>query len=248
MSGVIAKILQGLLALAKKPVFWLCAALAVLVAICTIQHRNLVQKEQERARMEDNQTALLSDMEKYRTENGELVASVQALTLKSDELSALIPKYEREIKALKIDLRNAKNMAHVETETSVGIMAPLVPVTTAETNTSNMMINDNNVVDIKNEAQTYEEGINAIRLKLIFYFIIGFIINIIGFCLLTSFCSVFINTKIKLIKCASFAFLFNFIVSVIFCFIITSFRTCSMNNDKSKTSCLYTTSNILTYL
>ena len=107
---------------------------------------------------------------------------------------------------------------------------------------------NNNVVDIKNEAQTYEEGINAIRLKLIFYFIIGFIINIIGFCLLTSFCSVFINTKIKLIKCASFAFLFNFIVSVIFCFIITSFRTCSMNNDKSKTSCLYTTSNILTYL
>ena len=107
---------------------------------------------------------------------------------------------------------------------------------------------NNNVVDIKNEAQTYEEGINAIRLKLIFYFIIGFIINIIGFCLLTSFCSIFINTKMKLIKCAIFAFLFNFIVSVIFCFIITSFRTCSMNKDRGKTSCLYTTSNILTYL
>ena len=137
MKAFLLKLLQGawslLCNLAKKPWFWLCVAIFALVTICTIQHRQLAQERQEAARLEDNQSALLLDMEKYRTENGELVASVQALTLKHDELSALIPQYEKEIKQLKIDLRNAKNIAHVETETSVDIIAPLVPETPPET-------------------------------------------------------------------------------------------------------------------
>ena len=107
---------------------------------------------------------------------------------------------------------------------------------------------NNNVIDIKYGDQTFQEGVNAIRLKLIFYFFIGFIIIIGGSCLLTSFCSIFINSQIKLIECALFALLFNFVASILFCFIITGLRTCSMNGSKSKTSCLYATSNILTYL
>lgn len=111
-----------------KPAFWLILALIALAAVCAIQHKNLAQKEKERARLEDNQSALLLDMEKYRTENGELVASVQALTLKSEELGALIPKYEKEIHSLKIDLKNAKSIASVETETSISVAAPLQEV------------------------------------------------------------------------------------------------------------------------
>lgn len=129
MKTFLIKLLQGtwslLCNLAKKPAFWLCVAIVALMTICTIQHRNLVQKEQERVRLEDNQAAALLEVEKYRTENGELVASVQALSLKSEELGALIPKYEKEIKSLKIDLRNAKNLAHVETETTVDVTTPL---------------------------------------------------------------------------------------------------------------------------
>lgn len=111
-----------------KPAFWLILALIALAAVCAIQHKNLAQKEKERARLEDNQSALLLDMEKYRTENGELVASVQALTLKGEELGALIPKYEKEIRSLKIDLKNAKSIASVETETSISVTAPLQEV------------------------------------------------------------------------------------------------------------------------
>lgn len=111
-----------------KPAFWLILALIALAAVCAIQHKNLTQKEKERARLEDNQSALLLDMEKYRTENGELVASVQALTLKGEELGALIPKYEKEIRSLKIDLKNAKSIASVETETSISVAAPLQEV------------------------------------------------------------------------------------------------------------------------
>lgn len=129
MKALFLKLAQGALSLFKKPVFWLCVAIVTLLAICTTQHRNLAKKEQERARLENNQAAILLDMEKYRTENGELVASVQALSLKNEELGSLIPKYEKEIKALKIDLKNAKNLAHVGTETSVDITAPLQPET-----------------------------------------------------------------------------------------------------------------------
>lgn len=111
-----------------KPAFWLILALIALAAVCAIQHKNLAQKEKERARLEDNQSALLLDMEKYRTENGELVASVQALTLKGEELGALIPKYEKEIRSLKIDLKNAKSIASVKTETSISVAAPLQEV------------------------------------------------------------------------------------------------------------------------
>lgn len=113
-----------------SPALWLSVLIIALVSICYIQHRSIAKTEKERVRLEDNQAALLLDVEKYRTENGELVASVQALSLKSEELGALIPKYEKEIKALKIDLKNAKNLAHVETVTSISVEAPLQQDTT----------------------------------------------------------------------------------------------------------------------
>lgn len=113
-----------------SPALWLSVLIIALVSICYIQHQSIAKTEKERVRLEDNQAALLLDVEKYRTENGELVASVQALSLKSEELGALIPKYEKEIKALKIDLKNAKNLAHVETVTSISVEAPLQQDTT----------------------------------------------------------------------------------------------------------------------
>ena len=139
MTDAIMKFLKGfggfIINLFKKPVFWLCTAIAVLAVVCSIQHKSIVQKENERVRLEDNQSALLGDIEKYRTENGELAASVQTLTMKSEELGALLPKYEKEIKSLKIELKNAKNMAHVETLTSVEVVAPLEPSAADSTRT-----------------------------------------------------------------------------------------------------------------
>ena len=107
---------------------------------------------------------------------------------------------------------------------------------------------NNNVTDIKYEIQKYEEGLNAIRLKIIFYFVISFLIMIFGFLLVSSFSAIFTNSQIKLIKCAVYPLLAHFILSLIFCFLISSFRTCSLNSDKNKTSCLYNFSRILTYI
>ncbi|MBR4228057.1 MAG: hypothetical protein IKR72_03040 [Bacteroidales bacterium] len=112
-----------------KPAFWLCAVLIALVVVCTIQHKKLVQTKEEAARLEDNQTSLLSQVEYYRSENGELVASVQSLTMRNEEIGALLPQYEKELKSLKIELRKAKSIAHVETETNAEIVAPIQPGT-----------------------------------------------------------------------------------------------------------------------
>lgn len=120
-------LIEIVLKVLKSPIFWLGALLLALAITCTIQHRNIVQKGQEVARLESNQTSLLSQVEYYRTENGELVASVQALTLKKEELESLMPKYEREIKALKIELSNVRNISNVETKMEVDIAAPVSP-------------------------------------------------------------------------------------------------------------------------
>lgn len=118
MKAIILKVL-------KSPVFWLGALIIGLAITCSIQHKKLSEKGEEVARLECNQTTLLKDVEHYRSKNGELVTSVNALTLHKDELETLIPKYENEIRSLKIKLEDAKSIAHIETETNVEASIPI---------------------------------------------------------------------------------------------------------------------------
>lgn len=115
-----------LLKLIKSPLFWLIAAVIVLGSVCSVQSARLKEVKAEASRLEDNQAALLGQIERYKTENGELAASVQAVTLKADELSSLIPAYESELKQLRIDLKNAKSLARLSTQTTAEIAAPLI--------------------------------------------------------------------------------------------------------------------------
>ena len=115
-----------LLKLIKSPLFWLIAAVIVLGSVCSVQSARLKEVKAEASRLEDNQSALLGQIECYKTENGELAASVQAVTLKADELSSLIPAYESELKQLRIGLKNAKSLAHLSTQTTAEIAAPLI--------------------------------------------------------------------------------------------------------------------------
>ena len=107
---------------------------------------------------------------------------------------------------------------------------------------------NNNAIDIKYEKSNYKKGLKDIRLKIIFYFIIGFIFMICGTYLVCIFGAVFINSQIKLIICAGSTLIINFILQIIFCFIISSFRICSLNSEKKNMKCLYNFSKFLTYL
>ena len=80
---------------------------------------------------------------------------------------------------------------------------------------------NNNVIEIKYEKIKYNDGLNKIRLKLIFYFIIGFIFMAFGWVLVCSFGVLFINIYMKLLICAGITLVVNFILQIIFCFIIS---------------------------
>ena len=113
-----------ILNLLKSPVLWLSLMVAGLAILCTVQRREIQAKGSEVERLSVNQAGLLSQVEYHRSRNDELVASVQALTLTRDELSALIPAYEDEIRTLRLELQDVRSIGRISTDMVVGITVP----------------------------------------------------------------------------------------------------------------------------
>ena len=111
----------------------------------------------------------------------------------------------------------------------------------------NLIKLNNIILEIKYGIQEHREGLNAIRLKLIFYFIICFVICAFGWILVCTFCAIFTNSVIYLIITAGLTFVATFFFQIFLCFFISSFRACSLNTSQKNCKCLYCFSNILTY-
>ena len=111
----------------------------------------------------------------------------------------------------------------------------------------NLIKLNNTILDIKYEIQERKEGLNALRLKLVFYFIICFGICAFGWILVCTFSSIFTKIVIQLLITAGLAFAGTFFFQIILCFFISSFRACSLNSSQKNCKCLYCFSNILTY-
>lgn len=112
--------------LLKKPLFWAVLALVLAgAAIYTLATIN-AEREAEIARLEGNQQTLLGQVEYYEAENGKLVASVQALTMKRDEFSELLKAEKRVVKDLGIRIKELESMGQTSTDTDVEIEAPIV--------------------------------------------------------------------------------------------------------------------------
>ena len=126
LSRVGLQVKDALLKLFKKPVFWLCIALFLAIAVIYVQSRVISQKSDEISRLQANQEALLTDVQYYEDSNGNLVATVNALTLRRDELENLIPSYAAEIEDLKLKLKNVNTLAHVSMETKAEITTPTI--------------------------------------------------------------------------------------------------------------------------
>lgn len=114
----------------RKPVVWALLVVVILAAITTAQSSTIKHQRQDIERYQVNHETLLADITQYRTVNGELVASVQALTLRNDELEHLIPKYTEEIEQLQLKVRDVQSVAHVTTEVNAEVLAPLDTVRT----------------------------------------------------------------------------------------------------------------------
>ena len=103
----------------KKALF-LYALAATALLLCTLRHYR-----SENRRLEQNQTALASDLHHYRTRLGEEAASAQALRLRCAEFERLRAADAERIRALGIRLRRLEAASKHVTRTEVTLRAPL---------------------------------------------------------------------------------------------------------------------------
>ncbi|MEF9922987.1 MAG: DUF6549 family protein [Muribaculaceae bacterium] len=89
----------------------------ILLSVGIYSLYELWQSEKsKRQAAERNITALVSDIETYRTDNGELVTKIQGLELNSNNLEQVQSRLYNEISGLKLKLKNALSVTEVETE------------------------------------------------------------------------------------------------------------------------------------
>ena len=103
----------------KKALFLYALAVTALL-LCTLRHYR-----SENRRLEQNQTALASDLHHYRTRLGEEAASAQALRLRCAEFERLRDADAARIRALGIRLRRLEAASKHVTRTEVTLRAPL---------------------------------------------------------------------------------------------------------------------------
>lgn len=106
--------------------FALLAALGIILCLgifAAIQGTQLARSKQEAARLGANQTALLTELQQERNAAGQLQSTVQALTLRRDELEAMLPAYERRLREMNVRLKDAQHLAQIATETAAAVTA-----------------------------------------------------------------------------------------------------------------------------
>ena len=111
-----------------------------------------------------------------------------------------------------------------------------------------LMRTDNKIIEIKQENENFNDGLNSIKCKFIFYFVFGVIILMFGWFYISCFCAVLSHTQIILIECAAYSLLITFIYPFFFCLLSPSFRICALNSSKKDKKCLYEFSKILAFI
>ena len=84
-----------------------------------------ILRHREADRLENNQTALMEQMQLYRTRLDESAASVQALQLRCDEYCRLRAEDARRIRDLGIKLKRVEHLSTTAVKTEVEVAAPL---------------------------------------------------------------------------------------------------------------------------
>ena len=95
------------------------ATLLFIVCVVLLRHRNI-----EVARLRNNNEALSSETELYKTQFNESAASVVALQLRIDEFRKQHAEDTKRIKALGIKLRRMESVATTATESKTEFVAP----------------------------------------------------------------------------------------------------------------------------
>ena len=81
--------------------------------------------------------------------------------------------------------------------------------------------------------------LHKIKIKLVFFFIVSFILLFCFWFYITCFCGIYVNTQIQLIKDTIISFIFTFIYPVFVCLVPALLRFCSLKSKKYKKELLY---------
>ena len=93
--------------------------------------------------------------------------------------------------------------------------------------------------DINNKKKRFQKLIFNIKIKLIFFFIVNYILIFSFWFYISSFCAVYKNTQIYLIKDVLISFSLSFIYPFLINIFPSIFRIYSLNNKKKSSNCLY---------
>lgn len=104
---------------------YLFLALLIVGGLLWLQTARLRSEKRERRRLESNQTALMSDVEIYRTKAGKAAASNMVLNLRVSELERLRAADAESIRDLGIKLKRVESTAKTATATVVKLRAKL---------------------------------------------------------------------------------------------------------------------------
>lgn len=96
-------------------------SLIIAFLIIAVEFIALGKIRQERDRYKANQTALMNDVEHYKTESGKNAASVQKLTLSYAELKKNYDEVVKTAEDLKIKVKRLQSVSNTSTETKVEI-------------------------------------------------------------------------------------------------------------------------------
>lgn len=96
-------------------------AFAVLLAAIAFLSHRVRSLQTERDRLENNQTALMEDVEYYKTESGKYAASVQSLELSKSEIQEHCDELVKTVEDLNLKLKRIQSVATTATKTEVPI-------------------------------------------------------------------------------------------------------------------------------
>lgn len=107
-----------------KKIFY-AALVALLVAACAVLANKNKNLREDNNRLENNQTALLSDMEEFKTKSGKDAVRIRELELTVGEFKNLCEEQKTTIDDLGIKVKRLQSMHNTGTNTSTGGTAAL---------------------------------------------------------------------------------------------------------------------------
>lgn len=100
---------------------YLAIALCVSLAVVAFLSNRIHSIKEDRDRLKGNQTALLSDVEYYKSESGRYASSVQALQLSKSELEKHCANLKKTVDDLNLKVKRIQSASTTATKTEVEI-------------------------------------------------------------------------------------------------------------------------------